>query len=194
MDLYKEALQEFKTFFAKALQSDIKEPTAMTLATVGEKGQPSARLVLLKDIDDQGFVFYTNMKSQKGMDLKKNPQAALCFWWPSLDSQIRVEGTTEAVAEKEADKYWATRPRESQLGAWASQQSEVLSERSILLNRYEELEKKYGNRPIPRPPYWTGYRVIPHKIEFWYAKPHRLHERIVYQKESSGWKKHLLYP
>ena len=166
----------------------------MTLATADAKGHPSARVVLLKDVDERGFVFYTNFNSQKGKELKENPWAALCFFWDPMADQVRVEGHVEEVSKIEADTYWQTRPRDSQLGAWASDQSSALKSRTELVIRVARFAKKYFGQPIPRPSYWSGFRLVPHKIEFWKRKPFRLHERTVYSKKEELWTKVLLFP
>jgi len=194
MEFYQEALNRFQSLFAKALQVDLQEPTACTLSTVGSDGQPSGRTVLLKGVDERGFVFYTNTQSRKGQQLKENPKASLCFFWAALGNQVHIEGSVNPVGEKEADDYWNTRPRESQLGAWASLQSKTMEKRENLLDRYASFENEYENKKVPRPPHWSGYRLVPHRIEFWTSKPHRLHERILYEKRQGEWDIRILYP
>lgn len=190
----KEALKKFKTLYQKAINSDLPEPTAVTLATADPNGYPMARTVLLKEFDENGFVFYTNKESRKGTQLKLNPRAALCFFWQPLSQQVLIEGIVENVSDKDADEYWATRPRESRVGAWASLQSQILPNRETLISRMAEFEKKYANKDVPRPPHWSGYRIKPHRIEFWEKGDFRLHNRLVYQKVKDNWTKTLLYP
>lgn len=188
-------LAQFTQWFAEAkAEPSIKEPTAMTLATATADGAPSARIVLLKDFDAQGFVFYTNTHSRKGDELKTNPRAALTFYWMPLDKQVRIEGTAERVSEEEADTYFASRDRLRQAGAWASLQSQPLDQRGTLLSRTQEIEAKYKDQPIPRPPHWSGYRVVPHRIEFWQQIEGRLHVRDCYTRSANGWDHTLLYP
>jgi pyridoxamine 5'-phosphate oxidase len=194
MNLYKEAIRKFSDLYDQAQSCGLKDPTAMTLATADKHGRPTARVVLLKGFDDDGFVFYTNLESRKGDQLKANPQAALCFHWPPLEQQVSIEGTAKQVSDVEADAYWATRPRESRIGAWASHQSHPLDRRETLEAAVAAYQKKFPTDDIPRPAYWTGFRVIPQRIEFWKLKPFRLHERIVYEKAKGGWTKGLLFP
>jgi pyridoxamine 5'-phosphate oxidase len=174
----------------------IAEPTGMSLATVGDDGKPSVRVVLLKGVDDQGLVFYTNLDSRKGREALAHPHVALSFWWSPLESQVRFEGPAERVSDEEADAYFATRPRGSQLGAWASHQSRPLASRSELEGRLAELTDKFEGMPIPRPPYWSGLRVRPLAVEFWKNRPNRLHERELYTRDKPGapWSLTLLNP
>ena len=174
----------------------IAEPTGMTLSTVGADGRPSSRIVLLKGIDADGLVFYTNARSRKGRDIAARPDVSVTFWWPQLESQVRFEGPARPVSAAEADAYFATRPRVSQLGAWASDQSAPLRTREELENRYQELERKYEGKEVPRPPHWSGYRVTPLAVEFWWNRPGRLHERELYTRASAGapWSMTLLNP
>src|SRR5207249_8017499 len=162
----------------------IAEPTGMTLSTVGVDGRPSSRIVLLKGIDARGLVFYTNTRSRKGREIAAQPGVSLIFWWPQLESQIRFEGDAVRVTEAEADAYFATRPRLSQLGAWASDQSAPLRSREELEGRFAELERRYQGKTVPRPPHWAGYRVAPLFVEFWWNRPGRLHERELYTRAS----------
>lgn len=182
--------------FARWLEDakDLPEPTAMCLATATPEGVPSARMVLLKGVDADGFVFYTNIESRKGQELLANPRAALCFHWQPLGRQVRVEGVVERVSDAEADAYFDTRARESRIGAWASQQSRPLSGKTELLKRVAEFTAKYMVGDIPRPPYWSGFRIIPHAIEFWQQGAFRLHERSVYRWTGRDWEIGKLYP
>jgi pyridoxamine 5'-phosphate oxidase len=170
------------------------EPTALTLATVGADGQPSARMVLLKHADADGFVFYTNLESRKARELKANSRAAMCFHWAPLERQVRVEGRVKPVTDAEADAYFASRPRGSQLGAWASKQSSVLADPAELEKRVAELDKKYAGANVPRPPFWSGFRLVPSVIEIWHGKPSRLHERQLFERDGAGWRVTRLYP
>jgi pyridoxamine 5'-phosphate oxidase len=166
----------------------------VTLATADMDGQPSARMVLLRGVDERGFTFFTNYDSRKGRQLDANPKASLCIHWVALDEQIRIEGAVERVSDSESDAYFASRPRGSQLGAWASEQSRVLPSRETLEERYREIERRFEHRPVARPPFWGGYRVVPHRIEFWYGRPDRLHDRVLYVREGSSWRIERLYP
>ena len=176
---------------AKAHQVDT---APVVLATTDTDGRPSARLVLLRGVDARGFVFFTNYNSRKGRELAANPHAALCFHWVSLDEQIRIEGSVERVSGEESDAYFASRPRGSQLGAWASEQSQVLPSRETLEERYREIERRFEGRQVDRPPFWGGFRLTPVRIEFWYGRPDRLHDRVVYTRDSSAWRIDRLYP
>jgi len=185
----------FKVWLAEAVDSEPNDPTAMTLATVDKNGVPSARMILLKDVDEKGFCFYTNSESQKGLELDANGVAALVFHWKSLRRQVTVAGSVDRVTDSEADDYFTTRPRGSQIGAWASDQSRPLEARFELEKRVAKYAAKFGTGIVPRPSHWTGYRVMPRKIEFWRDKPFRLHERIVYEATiTGGWTKGRLYP
>ena len=178
-------------------QAEEREPdlaTAMTLATADGAGLPSARIVLLKDADERGFVFYTNTESRKADDIAANPQAVLVFHWKSLRRQVRITGTVELVSDAEADSYFATRPRGAQIGAWASDQSRVMAGVLALEKRVARYAAKFGIGKVPRPPYWSGYRVRPTEIEFWQEKPFRLHQRILYDHTADGWRVRRLYP
>ncbi len=198
-DLYAEALDTFRALFdeAKGSPGEI-EPNAMTVATASAEGRPSARTVLLKSFDHAGFVFYTHLHSHKGRELAANPQAALLFLWRSLREagvQVRIEGATETVAADIADAYFASRPRASQIGAWASTQSQTLGSRAEFETRIEEAEARFHDLPVPRPKDWSGIRVVPDAIEFWYGASFRLHERYRYERGSDGqWTKRMLYP
>ena len=172
----------------------IPEPTAFALATVGADGQPSVRILLLKGVDERGFVFYTNYESRKGTELLAHSQAAMCFHWQPLERQVRVEGLARPVSAEEADAYFATRPRGSQLGAWASMQSQPLPRTEDLADRVREFEARFEGSPVPRPPHWSGFRLVPHRIEFWHNMPSRLHDRQLYLREPDGWRRKALYP
>jgi pyridoxamine 5'-phosphate oxidase len=176
---------------AKAHQVDT---APVTLATATPDGRPSARLVLLRGADERGFVFHTNYASRKGQELDANPNAALCFYWPTLDEQIRIEGRVERLPAGESDAYFASRPRGSQLGAWASAQSQVLPAREALEQEYRAIEARFGDLAVPRPPFWGGFRLVPARIEFWYGRPDRLHDRVVYTLTDEGWRIERLYP
>ncbi|HEY7408498.1 MAG TPA: pyridoxamine 5'-phosphate oxidase [Gemmatimonadaceae bacterium] len=196
-DFGMDPLAHFRSLLAAAQAVDrmlLPEPTAMTLATVGTDGQPSARLVLLKAVDERGFVFYTNLRSRKGRDLAANPRAALTVHWQPLEVQVRVEGTVEQVSDREADEYFATRERGSQIGAWASDQSETLARHADLDARVAEVERRFAGRTVPRPPHWSGYRIIPARVEFWRNRPSRLHERRLFERQEGEWRERLLFP
>jgi pyridoxamine 5'-phosphate oxidase len=184
----------FQEWLAEAETSEPNDPTAMCLATVDAAGSPSARMVLLKGVDSGGFAFYTNLESRKGNELAHEKFAALCFHWKSLRRQVRVEGAIEPVSDAEADAYFASRARVSQLGAWASDQSRPLDSRATLEARVSEMEARFAGRPVPRPPNWSGFRVLPRAIEFWKDGPFRLHDRIVFRRAGSAWSTERLYP
>jgi pyridoxamine 5'-phosphate oxidase len=190
-------IEEFRTLFARAQAVDrarLPDPTAMALATVGADGAPSVRIVLLKAVDERGFVFYTNLLSRKGRELAATRLAALCFYWAPLDVQIRIEGSVEPVSDAEADAYFASRARDSRIGAWASTQSETLESMALLRERVVAAEARFGTGPVPRPPHWSGWRVRPRRIEFWHAGEFRLHERRVFERDGEQWTMRRLFP
>jgi pyridoxamine 5'-phosphate oxidase len=185
----------FDSWLAEARLSEPNDPVAMALATADAAGRPSVRMVLMKGHDARGFVFYTNWKSRKGAELAANPHAALLFHWKSLRRQVRIEGKVEPVAGAEADAYFATRSRDSQLGAWASDQSQPLDRRETFEARYRDMVARFEGGDVPRPPHWSGYRVAPERIEFWSDRAHRLHERRLFARDAAGeWSEGLLYP
>jgi pyridoxamine 5'-phosphate oxidase len=180
-------IEQFQTWLNEAFAAKLPLPEAMTLATATPDGKPSARMVLLKQVDHDGFVFYTNYNSVKARQLDANPYAALVFYWAQLDRQVRVEGSVSKTSAEESRDYFATRPRESQIGAWASEQSETIANRAVLEERALELEKMYFDREVDRPEHWGGYRLKPERIEFWKSRVGRLHDRIVYQRQGDSW-------
>ncbi len=184
----------FKDWLADAERSEPNNPNAMTLATVTPDGAASARMILLKGVDERGFTFYTNLGSRKVEQLSVNPRAALCFYWKSLKRQVHVEGTVERVDDAEADAYFATRPRGAQIGAWASKQSRPMEGRFRLEARVAKYTAKFHVGTVPRPDFWSGFRVVPEHIEFWREQPFRLHDRVVYHRDGGGWRKERLYP
>lgn len=184
----------FRGWFTAAVESGINLPEAVTLATATPAGQPSARMVLLKGADDKGFVFYTNHASRKARELQANPQAALVAYWDALERQVRIEGPVHLLDEEESAKYFATRPRDSQIGAWASRQSAVLDARQELESRFAAAEERFRGREVPLPRFWGGFRLIPDRLEFWQGRPRRLHERLVFEKVDGAWQTHLLFP
>ena len=183
----------FAEAFAEAAAAERADPTAVALATVGPSGAPSVRMVLFKDADPRGFTFFTHYESRKARELAAEPRAALCFYWPAIGVQVRAEGRAERLTGAESDAYFATRPRESQLGAWASRQSQPLGSREELLARVAEMEARFPDH-VPRPPFWGGYRLTPTRIEFWRAGEARLHDRILYERTPAGWQAQRLYP
>lgn len=194
MELPLNPIDRFAALYEQAKKAIPVDPNAMVVATVGANGRPSARVVLLKDFDQRGFVFFTNFQSRKGEELQGQPFASLVFYWAPLERQVRVEGRVKVVSEEEADAYFQSRARGSQLGAWASQQSRPLPSRELLEQRVEELTRQYEGKTIPRPPHWSGFRVVPDRIEFWHSRPSRLHERRVYLREADTWRIEMLYP
>jgi pyridoxamine 5'-phosphate oxidase len=187
-------IEQFSLWFNESLELGLLDANAMSLATCTSEGRPSNRIVLLKSFDEKGFVFYTNYNSRKGIELSMNPFASLLFYWEELSRQVRIEGKAEKLSSAESAEYFTSRPLESRLGAWASAQSTVITDRAELEKRYEELEKIYAEQVIPAPEHWGGIRIIPDKIEFWQGRPSRLHDRIVYVKKDSQWEKKRLAP
>ena len=186
--------QLFDDWFAEAKASEPNDPEAMALATATPDGRPSARMVLLKGHGPDGFAFYTNLDSRKGNELAANSQASLLFHWKSLRRQVRIEGAIESVSDDDANAYFASRSRDSQLGAWASYQSRPLESRDVFEGRYEDMRRRFDGADVPRPPRWSGFRVIPERIEFWSDRAHRLHERRLFTRDGDGWREGLLYP
>jgi pyridoxamine 5'-phosphate oxidase len=189
-----DAFKLFDEWLAEARASEPNDPEAMALATAGADGQPSVRMVLMKGHGPGGFIFYTNEESVKGQQLAENARAALLFHWKSLRRQVRIEGAVERVPADQADAYFASRSRDSQLGAWASDQSRPLDARATFEARYDEMKRRFDGQDVPRPPHWGGYRVIPERIEFWSDRPHRLHERRLFTRDGEPWSEGLLYP
>lgn len=187
-------LEQFRQWFQEAQKAKAQEVNAMNLSTVGADGRPSSRIVLLKDLSDQGFVFFTNYNSRKGQQLEANPYAALTFFWPELERQVRIEGRLRKVSAEISDEYFSSRPRASQIGAWASPQSQEISSREILETKEKELEAKFAGQPVQRPAHWGGYELLPDHIEFWQGRPSRLHDRLLYEKNDSGWISKRLAP
>lgn len=193
-ELAADPMEQFRIWFEEALDANLHEPNAMALATATEGGMPSARMVLLKGHDERGFVFYTNYEGRKARDLEENPRAAIVFYWGELERQVRVEGNVSRVSEEESDEYFASRPRGSRLGAWASEQSRTVEDRRSLERKLRSLEGEYEGRDVPRPPFWGGYRVEPQVIEFWQGRENRLHDRLVYSRENGAWRIERLQP
>lgn len=187
-------IAEFIETFERAKEKEAGDATACALATANDSGAPSVRMVLLKGVDEGGFVFFTNYSSRKSRELEENPRASLCFHWEKLRLQVRVEGPVEKISAEESDMYYDSRSRTSQIGAWASKQSQPLASRRELLARVVKLEARYALGSVPRPPFWGGFRVIPERMEFWFDQPYRLHDRFLYTRESGEWVRERLYP
>jgi pyridoxamine 5'-phosphate oxidase len=194
---WSEPFERFGELYASAQRLPAEwypDRNLMTVSSVSGEGRPSSRIVLLKSFDERGWVFYTNFEGRKGREILANPAVALCFHWPPLERQVRIEGDAEPVSQAEADAYFASRPRASQIGAWASLQSEAIEPAGELERRVAEVEARYAGQPVPRPPHWSGFRVIPQRIEFWHGKPSRLHERQVYLRDGAEWRVVTVYP
>ncbi|NGF56665.1 pyridoxamine 5'-phosphate oxidase [Parapedobacter sp. SGR-10] len=194
-DVDENPFRQFGLWFEQALRAEVIEPNAMTLSTINQAGFPSSRVVLLKDIKSDGFSFFTNYNSQKGQDLKANNKASLLFFWPELQRQVRIEGFVQRLAEEDSDEYYASRPRGSQIGAWASPQSQIIRDRAFLEKEVQVYEERFGQQePVPRPDFWGGFFLLPVRFEFWQGRNSRLHDRIVYQKKDTKWETNRLAP
>lgn len=193
-DLHEDPIKQFEAWFTQAANEGIVEPNAFTLATVSAEGKPSSRIVLLRNFDQRGFTFFTNYNSQKGSDMAENPYVAMNFFWPDMERQIRINGTVEKITALESLDYFKSRPRGSQIGAWASDQSKELVSRELLEGRIAEIEKRFAGKDVEKPPFWGGFRVKPETIEFWQGRPSRLHDRLRYSKQGDGWKVDRLNP
>ncbi len=194
VDVNKNPIFQFETWFKEAVESNVNEPNAMTVCTSTKEGKPSARIVLLRNFNENGFVFYTNYTSRKGVEVLENPNCALLFFWPELERQVRIEGVLQLQSETESDSYFNNRPRGSKLGAWVSEQSKIIQSRKVLDEKYSELSAKYPDDNIPRPSYWGGYILKPSSIEFWQGRPSRLHDRILFSLVNNAWEIERLAP
>lgn len=187
-------IDQFTEWFQQALSAELLDANAMTLATASKDGHPSARIVLLKGVEETGFQFYTNYSSRKGQELTENPHAALCFFWPSLERQVRIEGRVKKLSRATSEEYFKQRPRESRLGAWASNQSSKVDSREVLEKKFEEVRKKFEGEEIPLPDFWGGFVLQPERVEFWQGRKGRMHDRICYEKQNDGWNIFRLSP
>jgi pyridoxamine 5'-phosphate oxidase len=192
--VHPDPLVEFARWFEEALKAESRDPNAMTLATASPDGTPSARIVLLKGFDERGFVFFTDYRSRKGEELEKNPRAALVFYWPELERQVRIAGTVSVTEREESEQYFGSRPRGSRISAWISHQSQVIGSRQQLEAQISQIERRYPGDDVPLPPYWGGFRLRPQSIEFWQGRPNRLHDRIRYTRDSERWRIERLSP
>lgn len=193
-EVHSSPIAQFETWFKEAVDAKVNEPNAMTVSTATKEGKPSARILLLRNFSEEGFVYYTNYTSRKGRELTENPYCALLFFWPELERQVRIEGRIQQQTAEESEIYFNTRPRSSKLGAWTSEQSKVIANREVLNDLYSKLSEKYPNENVPRPPHWGGYLLKPATVEFWQGRPSRLHDRILYTSENDSWKIERLAP
>lgn len=193
-DVAQNAIAQFEKWFKEAVDAKVNEPNAMTVCTASKDGKPSARILLLRNFNEKGFVYYTNYNSRKGNEINENPNVALLFFWPELERQVRIEGTVVKQTSEESDLYFKTRPRTSKLGAWTSEQSAVIANRDVIATEYAKFEVQFPTEDVPRPPHWGGYLLKPETIEFWQGRPSRLHDRILYSKTKNSWKIERLAP